>query len=67
MQEVSYITQLCAHRGGKEEGTVFAFAKGLLFSCISPPHFFQEEPREDVVNNNVVIISLEVTSWLIFS
>lgn len=30
MQEVSYITHLCVRRGGKEEGTVFAFAKGVL-------------------------------------
>lgn len=61
MQEVSYITHLCVHHWGKEEGTVFAFAKGLLFSCISPPHFLQEEPRENVVKTNAVTISLEVT------
>lgn len=50
--------------GGKEERTDFALAKGLLFSCISPPHFLQEEPREDVVKTNVVII--EVALCLLF-
>lgn len=61
MQEVFY------KKGEDGTGFAFAFANRLFFSCISPPHFLQQEPRKDVVNTDAVSISPEVTQWLIFS